>query len=54
MCETCDGFKIAEEDLKLRGTGDISGTRQSGKDSRLPYVLKYPKLFGAIKDEISN
>jgi len=30
MCETNDGFKIAETDLKLRGPGDAEGTRQSG------------------------
>ena len=30
MINTSDGFKIAEEDLKLRGPGDIQGTRQSG------------------------
>jgi len=30
MCETQDGFKIAEEDLKIRGPGDFLGTRQSG------------------------
>jgi ATP-dependent DNA helicase RecG len=30
MCQTNDGFIIAEEDLKLRGPGDIEGTRQSG------------------------
>ena len=30
MVETLDGFKIAEEDLRLRGAGDIFGTRQSG------------------------
>ncbi len=30
MVNTNDGFKIAEEDLKLRGPGDIEGTRQSG------------------------
>lgn len=30
MTETNDGFVIAEEDLKLRGPGDIDGTRQSG------------------------
>lgn len=30
MCETNDGFKIAEVDLKLRGPGDILGTKQSG------------------------
>lgn len=30
MCATNDGFKIAEEDMRLRGAGDIEGTRQSG------------------------
>ena len=30
MCETNDGFKIAEVDMKLRGPGDMTGTQQSG------------------------
>ena len=30
MTETTDGFKISEEDFKLRGHGDIFGTKQSG------------------------
>ncbi len=30
MCETSDGFRLAELDLKLRGAGDINGTLQSG------------------------
>ncbi len=30
MCQTNDGFVIAEEDLKLRGPGDLEGTQQSG------------------------
>lgn len=30
LCRTADGFKIAEEDLKLRGPGDFFGSRQSG------------------------
>lgn len=30
MCETTDGFRLAELDLKLRGAGDLSGTMQSG------------------------
>ena len=30
LCKTTDGFRIAEEDLKLRGPGDFFGSRQSG------------------------
>ncbi|MBQ3082599.1 MAG: ATP-dependent DNA helicase RecG [Alistipes sp.] len=30
MCETTDGFRLAELDLKLRGAGDVNGTLQSG------------------------
>ncbi|WP_428052988.1 ATP-dependent DNA helicase RecG [Candidatus Avelusimicrobium faecicola] len=31
ICRTCDGFKIGERDMKLRGPGEILGTRQSGE-----------------------
>ena len=30
LCQTTDGFKIAEEDLRMRGPGDFFGSRQSG------------------------
>ena len=36
MVETTDGFEIAEEDMKLRGPGDLEGTQQSG----MPFDLK--------------
>jgi ATP-dependent DNA helicase RecG len=39
MCETNDGFKIAEVDLELRGPGEMIGTRQSGAPA-----LKYANL----------
>jgi len=40
MCETNDGFRIAEVDLELRGPGEIIGTRQSG----IP-AFKYANLI---------
>ncbi len=35
MCETNDGFRLSELDLKLRGAGDIAGTQQSGEALQL-------------------
>ncbi len=35
LCETSDGFKIAQKDLEMRGPGDFLGTRQHG-DTLLP------------------
>lgn len=40
ITSTTDGFVIAEEDLKIRGYGDIEGTRQSG----MPFELKIASL----------
>jgi ATP-dependent DNA helicase RecG len=40
MVRTNDGFEIAEEDLKLRGPGDLEGTQQSG----IPFELKIASL----------
>ena len=40
MCSTNDGFEIAEEDMKMRGPGDLEGTQQSG----LPVKLSIASL----------
>ena len=40
MVATNDGFRIAEEDLRLRGAGDLEGTQQSG----IPFDLKIANL----------
>ncbi len=45
MCETTDGFRIAEEDLKLRGTGDLLGVKQSGMNKYIDLMLGYPEKF---------
>ena len=54
MRETEDGFRIAEEDLKLRGEGDVLGTRQSGMPGfRLARIEAHGKLIGAARDDAS-
>lgn len=54
MCRTNNGFEIAEEDLKLRGTGEFTGTRQSGEDRNVRLMLKNPKFYQDIKEYIKN
>jgi ATP-dependent DNA helicase RecG len=46
MVRTTDGFEIAEQDLKLRGPGDIEGTQQSGiTDLKLSDIVKDEKIL---------
>ncbi len=50
--ETEDGFRIAEEDLKLRGAGELLGTRQSGlPDFRLANLAAHADLLQAAHDD---
>lgn len=50
--ETTDGFKIAEEDLKLRGEGDVLGTRQSGLPGyRIARSDVHAQLITQARDE---
>lgn len=52
MRETEDGFRIAEEDLKLRGAGELLGTRQSGlPDMRLADLAAHGELLQAARDD---
>lgn len=45
MISTNDGFKIAEEDLKLRGSGDILGTKQSGSNEYVLQAMLHPEVY---------
>jgi ATP-dependent DNA helicase RecG len=50
--ETEDGFRIAEEDLKLRGAGEVLGTRQSGMpDLKLADLAAHGELLAAARDD---
>jgi ATP-dependent DNA helicase RecG len=50
MCETNDGFKIAEKDLDLRGPGDIEGTRQRGLlNFKLANIVEDRKILEAAR-----
>jgi ATP-dependent DNA helicase RecG len=52
MRETDDGFRIAEEDLKLRGAGELLGTRQSGlPEFRMADLSVHGDLLAAARDD---
>ena len=55
MTETQNGFVLAEEDLKMRGSGEIFGTRQSGipEFSVADIVNDYPILEVARTEAIT-
>ncbi|WP_182421911.1 ATP-dependent DNA helicase RecG [Aureimonas sp. ME7] len=52
MRETEDGFRIAEEDLRLRGEGDLLGTRQSGMQAfRIARLDEHADLLEIARDD---
>ena len=53
MCETNDGFRIAEADLKMRGPGDLEGTQQSGMafDLKIADIARDGQLVQMARDE---
>ncbi len=52
MEQTNDGFKIAEEDLRIRGPGDLMGIRQSGlPDFRVANILRDGRLLHEARTE---
>ena len=56
MCDTNDGFRIAEADLKLRGPGDLEGTQQSGMafDLKIANIAKDGQLVQLARTEAQN
>lgn len=54
LCGSSDGFKIAEADFKMRGGGDILGTRQSGRQSSFLGALNYSPQALFLAKKISD
>ena len=52
MVQTCDGFEIAEADLKLRGPGDLEGTQQSGMafDLKIADIARDGQLLQYVRE----
>ena len=52
MCDTNDGFRIAEADLKLRGPGDLEGTQQSGMafDLKIANLARDGQILNLARD----
>ena len=47
LCSVHDGFEIARQDLMMRGSGEIFGIRQSGKENTIiDDIMSYEELFG--------
>ena len=56
MCETNDGFRIAEADLKLRGPGDLEGTQQSGMafDLKIADIARDGQIVQMARNKAQN
>lgn len=56
MCDTNDGFSIAEADLKLRGPGDLEGTQQSGMafDLKIANIARDGQLVQLARTEAQS
>lgn len=49
ICKTTNGFEIAKEDMRLRGSGNLLGTEQSGQNEYINLILQYPNMYEFAK-----
>ncbi|MEP7104643.1 MAG: ATP-dependent DNA helicase RecG, partial [Chloroflexota bacterium] len=46
-----DGFRLAQEDMRRRGTGELVGSRQHGDEDDLMAALERPQLLSEVREE---
>lgn len=54
LCQTNDGFEIAEADLSLRGAGDLIGIKQSGVEKYLSLATVHADMYSEIQQDVQN
>ena len=52
LCRSTNGFYIAEEDMKLRGPGNLTGEAQTGYSEAIDLILKRPNLAKKIREAV--
>lgn len=45
LCQSTNGLEIAKEDMRLRGSGNLLGTEQSGKNEYPELIMQYPNMY---------
>lgn len=54
LCRTNDGFEIAEEDMRLRGPGNLLGIEQTGYNKAIDAILRYPRMSKSVRKWIET
>lgn len=52
LCQNTSGFVVAEEDMRLRGPGDLTGEAQTGYSEAIELIIKRPKLARAVREKV--
>ena len=54
MTQIRDGFKLAEEDMRIRGMGELMGSRQHGMSDLAMQALQQPELLSEVRQEAES